>query len=79
MGQQDELKWFKDHERTPSSVFTNRRMRRAKTRRKLRSFKQMTDNTKVRSSTTMSAEQIESKLLQLAKAVKKGAENVQGS
>lgn len=78
MSQQDELKWFKDHDRPPYSAFTNRRMRRAKTRRKLQ-FKQMTDNTKVRSSTTMSAEQIESKLLQLAKAVKKGAENVQGS
>lgn len=48
-------------------------------RKRLRCFEQMTDNTKVRSSTTMSAEQIESKLLQLAKAVKKGAENVQGS
>ncbi len=75
MSQQDELKWFKDHERTPSSAFTNRRMRRAKTRRKLRSFKQMTDNTKVRSS-TISAEMVEEKLSELAalaRAAKKGA------
>lgn len=68
--QHDELKWFKDHDRTPMSAFTNRRMRRAKTRRKLHSFKQMTDNTKVRSS-TMSVEMMEEKLMQLAKAARK--------
>lgn len=42
-------------------------------RKRLRCFKQMTDNTKIRSS-TMSVEQIESKLLQLAKAARKGAQ-----
>lgn len=44
-------------------------------RKRLRCFKQMTDNTKVSRSSTMSVETMEAKLLQLAKVAKKGAQN----
>jgi len=40
-------------------------------RKRLRCFKQMTDNTKVSRSSTISAEMVEEKLLQLAKAARK--------
>jgi len=42
-------------------------------RKRLRCFKQMTDNTKVRSSTSLSMEMVEEKLSELAALVRKGA------
>lgn len=57
--------------RTPMSAFYSRRQIRARTRRRLRSFKQMSDNTKV-SRSSMSMEMVEAKLSELAALARKG-------